>query len=85
MVVSYLALIELGKRWFYRSYGTRAATPLPWHRAPGHRLRRRAARFASHTTRRGAGQAAVSRQLSVGTAPDVPIAPTMGTAATDRE
>jgi Mg2+-importing ATPase len=57
MVISYLALIELGKRWFYRFYGARAA-PLPLHRAPGHRLRRRAARFASHGLRPGAGRTA---------------------------
>jgi Mg2+-importing ATPase len=57
MVISYLALIELGKRWFYRFYGVRAA-PLPWHRAAGHRLHRRAARFASHSLRPGAGRTA---------------------------
>jgi hypothetical protein len=47
MVISYLALIELGKHWFYRSYRA-AATPAPRHRTPGHRVRRRAARFTTH-------------------------------------
>jgi Mg2+-importing ATPase len=41
MVISYLALIELGKRWFYHA----AAAPAPRHRTPGHRVHRRAARF----------------------------------------
>jgi len=67
MVVSYLALIELGKRWFYRLYGA-PATPVPWHRAPGHRLRRRAARFTSHTVRLAAGRPPESSGLS-GAAP----------------
>jgi Mg2+-importing ATPase len=52
MVISYLALIDLSKRWFYRYYAARA-TRLPWHRAPAHRVRRRAARFASHSLRPG--------------------------------
>jgi P-type Mg2+ transporter len=46
MVISYLALIELGKRWFYRV--SRAdARPVRRHRAPGHRVHRRAARFTA--------------------------------------
>jgi Mg2+-importing ATPase len=48
MVLSYLALIELGKRWFFR------ATPTPGphrHRTHGHRVRRRAARFTTLATR----------------------------------
>jgi Mg2+-importing ATPase len=48
MVISYLALIELGKHWFYRAYRA-PAQPAPWHRAEGHRIRRRAARFVSHS------------------------------------
>jgi P-type Mg2+ transporter len=48
MVISYLALIELGKHWFYRA-DRAAARPAPWHRAHGHRVRRRAARFVSHS------------------------------------
>ena len=48
MVISYLALIEVRKRWFYRLPSARA-TPLRWHRAPSHRLHRRAARFTSHS------------------------------------
>ena len=49
-IVSYLALIEAGKDWFYRSYRT-PATPAPRHRTPGHRVRRRAARFTARTLR----------------------------------
>jgi P-type Mg2+ transporter len=51
MVISYLALIELGKRWFYRV--SRADTRrVPWHRTPGHRVHRRAARFSARSLRR---------------------------------
>jgi Mg2+-importing ATPase len=47
IVVCYLALIEIGKYWFYRL--TRApAKAIPRHRTPGHRVHRRAARFATH-------------------------------------
>lgn len=60
MVISYLALIEVGKRWFYRLNGARP-TPVSWHRAPGHRLRRRAARFASHSFRLRAGGTAADQ------------------------
>ena len=49
-IISYLALIEVGKRWFYRSYRA-PATPAPRHRTPGHRVRRRAARFTTRTPR----------------------------------
>ncbi|MGE5137804.1 MAG: magnesium-translocating P-type ATPase [Gemmatimonadota bacterium] len=42
MVVTYLALIEAGKRWFYRAA---AAPPTARRPVPGHRVRRRAARF----------------------------------------
>jgi P-type Mg2+ transporter len=45
-IVSYLALIEVGKHWFYRSYQA-PATPSPRPRTPGHRVRRRAARFTA--------------------------------------
>ncbi len=48
IVVCYLALIEVGKYWFYRLYQAPATAP-PRHRTPGHRVRRRAARFAAHT------------------------------------
>jgi len=44
IVVCYLVLIEVGKYWFYRFYHAPAA-PAPRHRRPGHRVRRRAARF----------------------------------------
>jgi P-type Mg2+ transporter len=47
MVLAYLALIELGKYWFYH-----APKPHPFHhRDPHHRLRRRAARFPTWTHR----------------------------------
>jgi magnesium-transporting ATPase (P-type) len=39
-IISYLALIEVGKHWFYRSYQAPAA-PAPRHRTPGHRVRPR--------------------------------------------
>jgi Mg2+-importing ATPase len=45
MVVAYLALIEAGKRWFYRAAPGPAG---PRQRAPGHRVHRRAARFTTH-------------------------------------
>jgi P-type Mg2+ transporter len=46
MVVAYLALIEFGKHWFYRSYRPPAkpAAPHPARR----RVHRRAARFTTH-------------------------------------
>jgi len=44
MVASYLALIEIGKRWFYR---TAAPVPASRERTPYHRLLRRAARFTT--------------------------------------
>ena len=43
-IVSYLALVEVGKHWFYRSYRALAA-PAPRPRTRGHRVRRRTARF----------------------------------------
>jgi Mg2+-importing ATPase len=49
MVISYLALIEVGKHWFYRTY--HAPVPARRHRTPGHRVHRRAARFTTHTLR----------------------------------
>jgi Mg2+-importing ATPase len=54
MVISYLALIELGKRWFYRTYRP-PATPPPRHRIRGHRVHRRAARFTTHNHRPASG------------------------------
>ncbi len=47
-IISYLALIEVGKDWFYRFYRARA-TPAARHRTPGHRVHRRAARFTTRT------------------------------------
>jgi hypothetical protein len=44
MVACYPALIEIGKRWFYR---TATAGPAIRHRHPGYRLLRRAARFTT--------------------------------------
>jgi Mg2+-importing ATPase len=46
LVIAYLALIESGKRWFYRSYRAPAAA-IPRRRVPGHRVHRRAARFTT--------------------------------------
>ena len=47
MVVGYLALIEFGKRIFYRAAPTAAPTSQPY--STHHHLRRRAARFSSAT------------------------------------
>ena len=44
MVASYLVLIEIGKRWFYR---TVPPVPASRSRTPYHRLLRRAARFTT--------------------------------------
>lgn len=49
MVASYLVLIEIGKRWFYR---TAPAVPASRSRTPYHRLLRRAARFTTATPAR---------------------------------
>ena len=49
IVVCYLALIEIGKYWFFRYYHA-PTTPAPRHRTPGHRVRRRAARFTTAHT-----------------------------------
>jgi Mg2+-importing ATPase len=46
IVVVYLVLVEIGKYWFYRLYRA-PATPAPRQRTPGHRVRRRAARFTT--------------------------------------
>ena len=54
MVIAYLALIELGKHWFYRT--SRApARPARWHQAPGRGIGRRAARFTVRVLRPAAG------------------------------
>jgi P-type Mg2+ transporter len=45
IVVCYLALIELGKYWFFRLYHAPAASA-PRHRIAGHRVRRRASHLA---------------------------------------
>jgi P-type Mg2+ transporter len=50
LVIAYLALIELGKYLFYR-YGSPTVRTESRHRAPGHRVHRRAARFTTHTLR----------------------------------
>ena len=44
MVAGYLVLIEIGKRWFYR---TVPPVPASRSRTPYHRLLRRAARFTT--------------------------------------
>jgi P-type Mg2+ transporter len=46
MVIAYLALIELGKYWFYRSYRPPAKPVAP--RSVPRRVHRRAARFTTH-------------------------------------
>jgi P-type Mg2+ transporter len=48
IVICYLVLIEFGKHWFYRWWGAPAA-PAARRRAPGHHVRRRAARFVTGT------------------------------------
>ncbi len=45
MVIAYLALIEFGKRLFYRT--ARVTTPTPRRRSPNRHMRRRAARFST--------------------------------------
>jgi Mg2+-importing ATPase len=54
MVVAYLALVELVKRWFYRRLLPTAA---PRTRTPGHRIHRRATRFSSTDRVTGEGWA----------------------------
>jgi len=46
IVVCYLALIELGKYWFFRIYHA-PAKPEPRQHTTGHRVRRRAAPFST--------------------------------------
>ena len=49
MVIAYLALIEVGKYWFYRSYHPPVAPGAPRPTPPHHRrVHRRAARFTTH-------------------------------------
>ena len=55
IVAVYLVLVEIGKYWFYRLYRVPAASE-PRHRTPGHRVRRRAARFTVHTLDPGRGR-----------------------------
>jgi Mg2+-importing ATPase len=57
MVACYLALIEIGKRWFYR---TVPAGPAAKHRHPSYRLLRRAARFTTVGRLPGRSRAAAS-------------------------
>ncbi|HEX9043056.1 MAG TPA: magnesium-translocating P-type ATPase [Trebonia sp.] len=52
IVAVYLGMVELAKYWFYRLYRAPAA-PAPRHRTPGHRVRRRAARFTVRTLHPG--------------------------------
>jgi P-type Mg2+ transporter len=52
LVVSYLALIEVGKYWFYRSYRPSAEPAAPQAALRHRRLRRRAARFTSRRSPR---------------------------------
>jgi len=59
MVVTYLGLIEIGKRWFYH---TSPAGPVIRPRRAGHRVHRRAARF----TAGGQGAADVTGQSDAG-------------------
>jgi hypothetical protein len=63
MVLVYLALIEVGKYWFYHApkrYPVR-------RRDPHHRLHRRAARFTiwSHRSPNGSGRAGVAHGATV--------------------
>jgi len=51
MVGAYLVLIEGVKTWFYRRV---VPTPQLRERRPGHRIRRRAARFTQHLVRQAA-------------------------------
>jgi Mg2+-importing ATPase len=61
IVICYLALMELGKYWFYRLYRA-PEKPAPRRRTSGHRVRRRAAPFISRAwspvTRRRTGAGA---------------------------
>jgi P-type Mg2+ transporter len=72
IVVCYLALIELGKYWFFRLYHA-PVKPAARERAPGYRLRRRAARFASQAlspaSRRRTGRRPSARPGQGSTAP----------------
>ena len=63
-IVCYLALIEVGKYWFYRSSRAPAA-PAPRHRRRGYRVRRRASRFTTRTLR-------PARRPVEGNAPNAP-------------
>jgi Mg2+-importing ATPase len=60
IVVTYLVLIEIGKYWFFRLYRAPAA-PTARHRTPGHRVRRRAARFTTAQPLREADEGAPAR------------------------
>jgi Mg2+-importing ATPase len=62
MVVSYLALIDMAKRWFYR---TMPAAPVARTRRHGHRIVRRAARFVSDGTA-GSQRPKPARTLATG-------------------
>ena len=82
VVVVYLVLVEFGKYWFYRLYHA-PATPALRHRTPGHRVRRRAARFttrhhvparpARRADRGGAGTRAAA--TAVGAGPEAAAGP----------
>jgi Mg2+-importing ATPase len=60
IVACYLVLIEIGKYWFYRLYHA-PATAVPRHRTAGFRVRRRAARFTTHSLRRPPGRTPAKR------------------------
>jgi len=66
MVACYLALIEIGKRWFYR---TAPAGPATRHRHSGYRLLRRAARFTTAGSLPGRSRAASARPVASGNRP----------------
>ena len=83
MVISYLTLIEVGKHWFYRTYHApcRHAGHARHGGTPGDRVRRRAARFTTHTLRppgrpvRGGAAPSTSPQAAArsGAGPDGPL------------
>ena len=56
MVISYLALIEIGKHWFYRTYRPPAKRPALPHFLRRRRVHRRAARFTTHHHLRAQGR-----------------------------
>jgi Mg2+-importing ATPase len=51
LVVGYLVLVEVGKRWYYRAGTAPVPVRAPLHRHPHRQLRRRAARFRARRPR----------------------------------